>query len=120
MNRVSIRAARNTLGPVALAVGAAVSLSAVGTASAAQCVAGPVLEGPAYAEAGGAPAELAVTDRCTGDPAAGARLYAAGRRGFVPVGDDGRALTQFAGAGTYRLWAVAGGLRSNTVVITVR
>lgn len=120
MNRVSIRAARTTLGPLALAVGAAASLSAVGTAAAAHCTAGLLLEGPASARAGGEPAELAVTERCTGDPVAGARLHAAGRRGSVPTGDDGRALTQFAGPGTYRLWAAAGGVRSNTVVITVR
>jgi hypothetical protein len=120
MNRVSIRTARTSLGPVVLAVGAAVSLSAVGTASAAECVPGLLLAAPAYAEAGGAPAELAATDRCSGDPAAGAFLYAAGMRGALPVGEDGRVLAQFAGAGTYRLWAGDGGVRSNTVVIAVR
>ena len=75
------------------------------------------LEGPASWTAGGEPAVLTATDRCTGGPAAGARLTSKGTRGHVDV--DGHVLIQFSAAGTYRLVATSDGERSNTLVVRV-
>jgi hypothetical protein len=78
------------------------------------------LTGPATAEADGGPVELVATWRCSGEPAAGARLYASGRAGHVTFGPDGHLLLQFAGDGAARLVAKSNGERSNVLVVKLR